>query len=81
MDMPYAHLKGEAILNENFPPSFQLSHARKDVALILDAAGDVELALVRATLQQFDRAVELDHADEDMSAAYYASAANTGARS
>jgi hypothetical protein len=39
------------------------------------------LPLVRATLQQFDRAVELDHADEDMSAVYYASAANTGARS
>lgn len=81
MDMPYAHLKGEAILNENFPPSFPLSHARKDVALILDAAGDVELPLVRATLQQFDRAVELGHADEDMSAVYYASAANAGARS
>lgn len=81
MDMPYAHLKGEAILNENFPPSFPLSHARKDVALILDAAGDVELPLVRATLQQFDRAVELGHADEDMSAVYHASAANAGARS
>lgn len=80
MDMPYAHLKGEAILNENFPPSFPLSHARKDVALILDAAGDVELPLVRATLQQFDRAVELGHADEDMSAVYHASAANAGAR-
>jgi 3-hydroxyisobutyrate dehydrogenase len=81
MDMPYAHLKGEAILNENFPPSFPLSHARKDVALILNAAGDVELPLVRATLQQFDRAVELGHGDEDMSAVFYASAANAGARS
>jgi 3-hydroxyisobutyrate dehydrogenase len=81
MDMPYAHLKGEAILNQDFPPSFPLEHARKDVALILDAAGDVELPLVRTTLQQFDRALELGHGDEDMSAVYYASAANTGARS
>jgi len=81
MDMPYAHLKGEAILNQDFPPSFPLAHARKDVALILDAAGDVELPLVRATLQQFDRAFELGHGDEDMSAVYYASAANAGARS
>lgn len=80
MDMPYAHLKGEAILNEDFPPSFPLSHARKDVALILEAAGDVELPLVRATLQQFDRAFELGHADEDMSAVYYASAASAGAQ-
>ena len=81
MDMPYAHLKGEAILNQDFPPSFPLAHARKDVALILDAAGDVDLPLVRATLQQFDRAFELGHADEDMSAVYYASAAKSGARS
>jgi 3-hydroxyisobutyrate dehydrogenase len=81
MDMPYAHLKGEAILNQEFPPSFPLVHARKDVALILEAAGDVDLPLVRATLQQFDRAFELGHGDEDMSAVYYASAASAGARS
>jgi 3-hydroxyisobutyrate dehydrogenase len=81
MDMPYAHLKGENILNQDFPPSFPLAHARKDAALILDAAGDVELPLVRATLQQFDRAFELGHGDEDMSAIYYASAADAGARS
>ena len=81
MDMPYAHLKGEAILNQDFPASFPLVHARKDVALILDAVGEVELPLVRATLQQFDRAFELGHGDEDMSAVYYASAANAGVRS
>ena len=81
MDMPYAHLKGEAMLNQDFPASFPLAHARKDVALILDAAGDVDLPLVRATLQQFDRAFELGHGDEDMSAVYYASAANAGVRS
>jgi 3-hydroxyisobutyrate dehydrogenase len=81
MDMPYAHLKGEAILNQDFPASFPLAHARKDAALILEAAGDVELPLMRATLQQFDRAVELGHGDEDMSAVFYASAANAGARS
>lgn len=81
MDMPYAHLKGEAILNQDFPASFPLVHARKDVALILDAASEVELPLVRATLQQFDRAFELGHGNEDMSAVYYASAANAGVRS
>jgi 3-hydroxyisobutyrate dehydrogenase len=81
MDMQYAHLKGEAILNENFPPSFPLRLARKDVALILEAAGELELPLVRATLQQFDRAFELGHGDEDMSAVYYASAERAGARS
>jgi 3-hydroxyisobutyrate dehydrogenase len=75
MDMGYAHLKGEAILNDEFPPSFPLRLARKDAALILEAAGDsLELPLVRAVLHQFDRALELGHGDEDMSAVYYASA-------
>ena len=74
MDMPYAHLKGEAILNEDFPASFPLRLARKDVALILEAAGELDFPLVRATLGQFDRALALGHGDEDMSAVYYASA-------
>jgi 3-hydroxyisobutyrate dehydrogenase len=75
MDMPYAHSKGEAILNENFALSFPLSLAHKDLGLILEAAGERELPLVRTTLRQFDRAIELGHGDEDMSAVYYASAA------
>jgi 3-hydroxyisobutyrate dehydrogenase len=74
-DMPYAHLKGEAILDEDFSASFPLRLARQDVALILEAAGELALPLVRATLGQFDRALELGHGDEDMSAVYYASAA------
>ena len=77
MDMPYAHLKGEPILNEDFPASFPLRLARKDVALILEAASELDLPLVRATLGQFDRALQLGHGDEDMSAVYYASAAPT----
>ncbi|MEN3310857.1 MAG: 3-hydroxyisobutyrate dehydrogenase [Actinomycetota bacterium] len=81
MDMQYAHLKGEAMMNEDFPASFPLYLARKDVALILEAAGELKLPLVRATLQQFDRAFELGHGDEDMSAVYYASAASMGAGS
>jgi 3-hydroxyisobutyrate dehydrogenase len=80
-DMEYAHMKGELMLNQDFPPSFPLRLARKDVALILEAAGDeLELPLVQATLRQFDRAFELGHGDEDMSAVYYASAAGAGAQ-
>jgi 3-hydroxyisobutyrate dehydrogenase len=80
MDMQYAHLKGEAIMNEDFPASFPLHLARKDVALILEAARDLELPLVRATSRQFDRALELGHGDEDMSAVYYASVEKAAAR-
>jgi 3-hydroxyisobutyrate dehydrogenase len=75
MDMRYVHIKGEAIMNEDFAPAFPLSLARKDLSLILEAAGDLQLPVVRATLRQFDRALELGHGDEDMSAVYYASAA------
>ena len=74
MDMPYVHIKGEAIMKEDFAPAFPLSLARKDLTLILDVAGELELPLVQATLRQFDRALELGHGDEDMSAVYYASA-------
>jgi 3-hydroxyisobutyrate dehydrogenase len=79
-DMEYAHIKGEAIMNENFSPSFPLRLARKDALLILEAAGELELPVVRATLRQLDRALELGHADEDMSAVYYASTPAAGAR-
>ena len=81
MDMPYAHVKGEGMLNRDFSASFPLVHARKDAALILEAAADLELPVMRATLEQFNRAFELGHGDEDMSAVYYASAARAGARS
>jgi len=80
-DMAYAHLKGEMILNEEFPPSFPLRLARKDAALILEAADDAVLPLTRATSAQFDRAFEQGHGDEDMSAIYYASAEKAGKRS
>jgi 3-hydroxyisobutyrate dehydrogenase len=63
------------VLNQDFPPSFPLRLARKDAALILEAAGDeLELPLVQTTLRQFDRAFELGHGDEEMSAVYHASA-------
>ena len=81
MDMPYAHVKGEGMLNRDFSASFPLVHARKDAALILEAAAHLELPVMRATLEQFNRAFELGHGDEDMSAVYYASAAGAGARS
>jgi 3-hydroxyisobutyrate dehydrogenase len=81
MDMAYAHLKGEMILKREFPPSFPLRHARKDLALVLEARDALELPLAEAALEQFDRALELGHGDADMAAVYFASApASAGAR-
>jgi 3-hydroxyisobutyrate dehydrogenase len=80
MDMGYAHLKGEAILREDFAPSFPLRLAAKDLGLIFEATEGVELPLAAATAGQFERAVELGHGDEDMSAVWYASADRVKAR-
>ena len=77
-DMPYAHLKGELMLKQEFPAAFPLRHASKDGRLILEAAGDLELPVVRATMAQFERAAVLGHGAEDMSAVYYASAPPEG---
>jgi 3-hydroxyisobutyrate dehydrogenase len=77
-DMPYAHLKGELMLKQEFPAAFPLRHASKDGRLILEAAGDLELPVVRATMAQFERGAVLGHGEEDMSAVYYASAPPEG---
>jgi 3-hydroxyisobutyrate dehydrogenase len=76
MDSPYAQLKGKAILERKLEPSFSLKLARKDVALVIEAAQrhGLDLALPPAIARSFDRAIELGHGDEDMAAAYFASA-------
>lgn len=75
LDMPYAHLKGQLMLDESFePPAFPLRLALKDARLVLDAArgGGLELPLVEAVESQFERAAEAGHGDEDLAALYRA---------
>jgi 3-hydroxyisobutyrate dehydrogenase len=74
MDMPYAHLKTDAIVSGSLDPSFTLRLAEKDTRLILDAARDagVDLGLAAETLKRMGRAIALGHGDEDMAAVYYA---------
>jgi 3-hydroxyisobutyrate dehydrogenase len=76
IDTPYLQLKGEAILERSFEPSFRLALAEKDSRLVLEAAeqADVDLALARAVHDRFAWAVELGHGDEDMAATYFATA-------
>jgi 3-hydroxyisobutyrate dehydrogenase len=82
MDMPYAHIKGEAILTGDFQPSFTLRLARKDVGLVLEAAerAGLDLGLARMTGERMERAIELGHGDEDMIAAFFGTAPGGGAR-
>lgn len=72
-DSPYAHLKGGAMIRTEFAPSFPLTHALKDVGLVLDAAQQVgvRLGIAAAVRDDFSRAIERGHGDEDMGAAYY----------
>jgi 3-hydroxyisobutyrate dehydrogenase len=72
-DNQYLHMKSDLIAKGEFPPSFTLGGAAKDVELILAAArgagvGDDVLAGLTSV---YRRAAE-NHGDEDMAAVYYA---------
>jgi 3-hydroxyisobutyrate dehydrogenase len=81
MDSPYLQMKGRAILEEAFDPSFPLRLAVKDADLVLEASREagIDLPLIEVVRRQFERAVELGHADEDMAATYFATSASVAA--
>src|SRR4051794_40473145 len=74
LDAGYAHVKGGAMISKEFPTSFALELARKDVGLVLNAAEEagIELPAARATASSLDRAIEDGHGGEDLAAAYLA---------
>ena len=76
LDLPYAQLKGQMMIKREFPASFKLSLALKDARLAREAAWDagLELPVVEAVERQFERAVSEGYGDEDLAAAYRASA-------
>jgi 3-hydroxyisobutyrate dehydrogenase len=78
MDSPYLQLKGRAILDEAFDPSFPLRLAVKDSDLVLEAGREagIDLPLMEVARRQFERAIELGHGDKDMVATFFASAAS-----
>ena len=74
LGLPYAQLKGKMMIEEEFPTSFSLELARKDAALVLDAAEkeNLEMAVTEAVAARFDEALEAGHGEEDMAAVYQA---------
>jgi 3-hydroxyisobutyrate dehydrogenase len=68
LSMPYAEVKGRAMIDGEFPPSFELALARKDAELVLEAAADLELPVAQAVAVQFRRAEEMGYGEEDMAA-------------
>jgi 3-hydroxyisobutyrate dehydrogenase len=72
LGLPYAQLKGTMMVEEDFPTSFSANLARKDAALVLDAAGarDLHLRIAEAVADRFDEAIQAGYGEEDMAAVY-----------
>jgi 3-hydroxyisobutyrate dehydrogenase len=73
LGLPYAQLKGRMMIEEEFPTSFSLGLARKDAALVLDAAEKegLRMAVTEAVAARFVEAIEAGHGEEDLAAVYY----------
>lgn len=69
---PYAQLKGPLMIARDFPTSFPLDLALKDVRLVLEAGETqgLEQPLSRATERLFERAAERGHGGDDMAAIF-----------
>jgi 3-hydroxyisobutyrate dehydrogenase len=74
MDAPYVQLKGRAMLDGDFTPSFGLDSAAKDAGLIVDAAraAGADLAVIETVQQHFARALDAGHGDQDLAATFLA---------
>jgi 3-hydroxyisobutyrate dehydrogenase len=77
LDTPYLQLKGKAMVERSFDPSFSLKLATKDAGLIVDSAEahGLDLPLFTTIHQRFEQGVA-DRGDEDLSATFLTSAAS-----
>jgi 3-hydroxyisobutyrate dehydrogenase len=75
LDLPYLRMKGKAIMERDFTPSFTLKLAAKDAGLIEEAARlhHLELPMVSAIRRRMEEGIA-DHGDKDMSATFLTSA-------
>jgi 3-hydroxyisobutyrate dehydrogenase len=80
LDLPYLRAKGAMMMAGEFPPSFPLSLAAKDAALVAGAAqqAGVDLPLARAVAERYAQAREASLGDEDMAATYRLSRPSSG---
>jgi 3-hydroxyisobutyrate dehydrogenase len=75
LDLPYLQVKGKAIIEREFDPSFKLALAAKDAALIEEAVQEHDLSLpLLATIQERLAQGVPEHGDLDLSATYLTSA-------
>ena len=75
LDMPYLQMKGKAMIDRDFEPSFRLVLAAKDAALVEEAAEQhgLDLPLLRTIKERFEQGAA-EHGDEDLSATFLTSA-------
>ena len=75
LDMPYLKLKGKAMLQRDFAPSFALKLATKDARLVESAAmaHGLDLPVIAAIRHRMEEAV-LEHGEKDLSATFLTSA-------
>ncbi len=80
LGLPYAQLKGNMMIEEDFPTSFSARLARKDAGLVLDAAEayDLRMPVAEAVAARFDEAIQAGHGEEDMAAVYRAASPEGG---
>jgi len=74
LGLPYAQLKGNMMIEEEFPTSFSARLARKDASLVLATAEahDLKMPIAQAVAARFDEAIQAGHGEEDMAAVYRA---------
>lgn len=70
LGLPYARLKGNMMLKEEFPTSFSAKLARKDTGLVLEAArqNGISAEMAEAVAAYFDRAIGAGYGEQDMAA-------------
>ncbi|MFC9426650.1 NAD(P)-dependent oxidoreductase [Streptomyces sp. NPDC056987] len=80
LDCGYLRAKSQAILADDYTPSFSVTTAAKDARLIVaaGAAEGVRLDLAAAGAERFRRATEQGHGGDDMAATYFASFGGSG---
>jgi 3-hydroxyisobutyrate dehydrogenase len=74
LDMPYLQMKGKAMIDRDFEPSFKLVLATKDASLVEEAAEQhgLDLPLLRTIKERFEQGAA-EHGDEDLSATFLTS--------
>ena len=74
VDAPYVQLKGKAMIEGDFAPSFELDGVIKDVDLVLAAMDDAgtDPTLARALRDRLTAASDAGHGSEDMAAVVHA---------